>query len=76
MTQLPYDTDAWRRAGADAKPPASGEQIDRDPATEAGHAGAEHAADAERTLPDPGDAQPGAESARPDDRESTASGTP
>ena len=38
MTELPANNDAWRRAGADAKPPASGEQIERDVATEPGTA--------------------------------------
>lgn len=36
MTELPANNDAWRRAGADPKPPASGEQIERDVEAEPG----------------------------------------
>ena len=65
MTQLLQDSDAWRRAGADRDPPASGEQIDRDPQPEPiesgpslqpDAAGRERAApDEERPPPDPVD---------------------
>ncbi|HEX2540150.1 MAG TPA: hypothetical protein VHM00_03605 [Caldimonas sp.] len=53
MTQLPHDNDAWRRAGADARPAASGEQIERDPAgpTDAGEQD-RSAADEDRRAPD------------------------
>ena len=55
MTQLPQDSDAWRRAGADRKPPASGEQIDRDPQSEPIEGGPSLQPDAsgqERAAPD------------------------
>jgi hypothetical protein len=41
MTQLPQNSNAWERAGADAKAPASGEQIERDPASQPDAARAE-----------------------------------
>ena len=36
MSELPANNDAWRRAGADAKAPASGEQIEHDVAAQPG----------------------------------------
>jgi len=58
MTELRANTDAWRRAGADARPPASGEQIagvastERAEAADAAPSSAEGRGDPDRPGPE------------------------
>lgn len=59
MTHVPAESSAWPRAGADPRPSASGQQIDRPwgepPPAHAGHPQGEHGSDLPAAARDPQD---------------------
>jgi hypothetical protein len=70
MTHVPPETDAWERAGADRKPVASGQQIEREPQLGNDAAESDTASSADEHAPTGGRADSsGAEQGAPPARE-------